>query len=74
MRLSEAEQIGITISAFVSQLEPHLAGKREFLDCDELADLKAAFLGLLKVPYSFEFGKKRGDSHVWVRVGKLRFG
>ena len=74
MRLTKAEQIGITVSAFVCHLEPHMAGKREFLDCDELANLKGVFLGLLKVPYSFEYGKKRGDSHVWVRVGKLRFG
>ncbi len=74
MRLTRAEQMGITVNSFVSQLEPFLAGKRGFLDCDELANLKGAFLGLLKVPYRFEYGKKRGDSHVWIRVGKLSFG
>ncbi len=74
MRLTKAERIGMTVSSCVSQLEPLLAGKRGFLDCDELANLKGAFLGLLEVPYSFEYGKGRGDSHVWIRVGKLRFG
>ncbi len=74
MRLTNAEQIGITVSSFVSQLEPFLAGERRFLDCDELANLNGAFLDLLKVPYRFEYGKKRGDSHVWIRVGKLRLG
>lgn len=74
MRLTRAERVGIMVSSFVSQLEPFLAGKRGFLDCDELANLKGSLLSLLKVPYSFEYGKKRGDSHVWIRVGKLRLG